>query len=378
MSAWTNRSGAPPAGRDRAVVITVAPPRTRRFTMASPMPLVPPVTRIRPPLKSPTSLVCGSFCMSTSSSRRTRFTADSAESLVRVDQIFPARGLFAIDGDLLYPQRLGERYFLRVDARERGLDLGRDPLSQLLGGLEANLLEEGGEQPAANTPSHAEGAVELGRPTIQSAVDVYLLVRCGPITAVFLRRLVRGNLHSGEYLPRQSSTADRIESHRGTGGDERRGQVVHEGWRVRVAHVGGTDLLEDVHVLGLAHDVHQANAVLDADLVEHLPEIGGGRRVHEGLVTLRAHGFDHTERGERIDEAGGALGRCGTRWQHQALHGLDAAVLRVHGATEDGDGLPHQRLRCRRCPRLDDHPGPFVADRQRLLQTPGHRLHHRR
>src|SRR5437879_5065755 len=125
-------------------------------------------------------------------------TADSAESFIRVDQILPARGLFAIDGDLLDPQRLGERDFLRVGARERGLDLGRDPLSQLLRSLESNFLQEGGEQPAANTPSHAEGAVELGRPAVQSAVDVYLLVRCGPITAVFLRRLVRCRLHGGE------------------------------------------------------------------------------------------------------------------------------------------------------------------------------------
>src|SRR6266850_981927 len=164
MSAWTNRSGAPPAGRDRAVVITVAPPRTRRFTMASPMPLVPPVTRIRPPLKSPTSLVCGSFCMSTSSSRRTRFTADSAESLVRVDQILSARGLFAIDGDLLDPQRLGERDFVSVVARERGLDLCCDPLSQLFRSHQSYFLQEGGVQPASNTPRHAEGAVELGRP----------------------------------------------------------------------------------------------------------------------------------------------------------------------------------------------------------------------
>src|SRR5439155_803363 len=219
-----------------------------------------------------------------------------------------------------------------------------------------------------------EAGADLGRPAVQSAVDVYLLVRRGPITAVFLRRLVRCRLHGREYLPRQSSAADRIEGHRGAGGDERLGQVIHEGWQLRVAHVGGADLLEDVDVLGLAHDVHQADAVLDADPVEHLPEIGGGRRVHERLVTFRAHGCDHPERGERIDEAGGALGRGGTRRQHQALHGLDAAVLRVHRAPEDGDGLAHQRLRCRRRPRLDDHPGPFVADGQRLLQTPGHRL----
>ena len=38
------------------------------------------------------------------------------------------------------------------------------------------------------------------------------------------------------------------------------------------------------------------------------------------------------------------------------MHGLDAAVLRVHGATEDRHRLPRQRLRDRRRPRLDDHP----------------------
>src|SRR6267143_6441223 len=133
-------------------------------------------------------------------------TVDSAESFVLVDQILPACGLFAIDGDLLDPQRLGERDFLRVGARERGLDLGRDPPSQLLRSLESDFLQEGGEQPAANTPRHAEGAVELGRPAVQSAVDVYLFVRCGPIPAVFLRRLVRRNLHGGEYVSRKSST----------------------------------------------------------------------------------------------------------------------------------------------------------------------------
>jgi len=64
-------------------------------------------------------------------------------------------------------------------------------------------------------------------------------------------------------------------------------------------------------MLRLAHDIYQVDFVLDADLVEHLPEIGGGRRVHERLVTLRAHGLDHAEGSERIDEAGGALGRRG-------------------------------------------------------------------
>src|SRR5207249_7511252 len=87
--------------------------------------------------------------------------ADSAKSLVRVDQILRSRGLLAVDGDFLELQRPRERDFFRVRARERGPDLGRDPLSELLGGLEADLLQEGGEQPAADATGHAEGAVEL-------------------------------------------------------------------------------------------------------------------------------------------------------------------------------------------------------------------------
>jgi hypothetical protein len=147
--------------------------------------------------------------------------------------------------------------------------------------------------------------------------------------------------------------------------------------RARIAHVGGADLLQHVHLLGLAHDIDQVDLVLDTDLVEHLAEIGGGRGVHERLVTLRAHGGDHAEGGERIDEAGGALGGCGTQRQNQALHGLDAAVLRIHGAPENGHGLPHQCLGGRRASRLDDHPRPFIADGQRLIQAPSHRLQHR-
>jgi hypothetical protein len=51
--AWTNNSTARPSGKgERAVVATVAPPRTRRSTIASPMPSVPPVTKVRLPANS--------------------------------------------------------------------------------------------------------------------------------------------------------------------------------------------------------------------------------------------------------------------------------------------------------------------------------------
>src|SRR5262249_57801754 len=79
----------------------------------------------------------------------------SASSLVRVDQVLLAGGLLAVDGDLVDLERLGERDLLRVGARERGLDLRRDPLAQPLGGLETDLLQEGGEQPAADASGHA-------------------------------------------------------------------------------------------------------------------------------------------------------------------------------------------------------------------------------
>src|SRR5262252_9772251 len=53
MSAATNSSGwGRLGGADRAVVTTVAPECLSRWTIASPMPLVPPVTRARLPLNS--------------------------------------------------------------------------------------------------------------------------------------------------------------------------------------------------------------------------------------------------------------------------------------------------------------------------------------
>ncbi len=80
----------------------------------------------------------------------------------------------------------------------------------------------------------------------------------------------------------------------------------------------GADLVQDVGLLLAADDIDEADAVLEADLVEHLPEIGGGGRMHQRLVTLAPHGFGHAERGERIDEAGGTLG--GGRPRRQAAY----------------------------------------------------------
>src|SRR5690242_9545439 len=108
------------------------------------------------------------------------------KALVRVDQVLLPGGLLAVDRDLLEPQGPRERDLLRVSARERGLDLGRDPLAQLLGRLESDLLQKRGEQPPADAPGHAEGAVELGWPPVEAPVDVDLLVGGGAVAAVLL------------------------------------------------------------------------------------------------------------------------------------------------------------------------------------------------
>ena len=53
----------------------------------------------------------------------------------------------------------------------------------------------------------------------------------------------------------------------------------------------------------------------------------------------------------------------------------DAAVLRIHRSADERHGLAQQRLRGSRIAGLDDHAGPFVAHRHRLVGTPGHGLH---
>ena len=79
-------------------------------------------------------------------------------------------------------------------------------------------------------------------------------------------------------------------------------QLFHEFGRGRIDDVLGADALEDLRLLGVAHDVHQSDAVLEADLVQHLAEVGGGCRVDQRLVAFALHRLRHAERGQRIDE----------------------------------------------------------------------------
>src|SRR5262249_56995092 len=84
-----------------------------------------------------------------------------SEALVRVDEIFFAGRLLAVHRDLPGLQRFGQRDFLRVRAREGRLDLARHTFSQLLCRLGSDLLQERRQEPATDTPRHAEGTSEL-------------------------------------------------------------------------------------------------------------------------------------------------------------------------------------------------------------------------
>src|SRR4029450_7769621 len=90
-----------------------------------------------------------------------------SRAFVRVNQVLLSSGLPAVNGDFLKPQRLGERDLLRVAARKRGLDFRRHALAKLLSRLESDLLQEGGEEPATDTPRHAEAPVELGGAAVE-------------------------------------------------------------------------------------------------------------------------------------------------------------------------------------------------------------------
>ncbi len=98
--------------------------------------------------------------------------------------------------------------------------------------------------------------------------------------------------------------------------------------------------------------------------------------MHQGRVALAAHGLDHAERRERIDEGRGAIGRGGAGRQRQARVDRDTAVLRVHRAAERGDGLAEQGLRRVGFARFDHDPGAFVAHRHGRAEAGRHAAQH--
>ncbi len=101
----------------------------------------------------------------------------------------------------------------------------------------------------------------------------------------------------------------------------------------------GAQALEDRDLVGVADDVDERHAFGLAQPHQHLAEVRRRRRVNQGRVSFAAHGLDHAQRRQRIDERRGAVRRGGGRRQDQALGRTDLAELRVHGAAQDRDRL---------------------------------------
>ena len=140
---------------------------------------------------------------------------------------------------------------------------------------------------------------------------------------------------------------------------------------VEIDDVLCADAVQQLGLLGAAHDVHQADAVLLADLVQHLAEVRRGRRMHQCLVALALHRLGHAERGQRIDEPRSALGRRRAGRQGLAVGRLQEPILRVHRPADHRHCLAEQRLCRLRRARLNHRARALIADRHRLVEARG-------
>ena len=140
---------------------------------------------------------------------------------------------------------------------------------------------------------------------------------------------------------------------------------------VEIDDVLGADAAQQPGLLGTAHDVHQADAVLLADLVQHLAEVRRGRRMHQRLVALALHRLGHAERGQRVDKPRRALGRRRAGRQGLAVGCLQEPTLRVHRPADHRHRLAEQRLRRLRRACLDHRARALVANRHRLVEARG-------
>src|SRR6202022_12390 len=95
-----------------------------------------------------------------------------------------ARRAVAVHRDVLEIQGFEQRYLAGVGAREGGFQFCGNALLEPLRGGGAELLQEGSDQPAADSPGHAEIAVEFDRPLAQTPIDIDLLMRRGAVPAV--------------------------------------------------------------------------------------------------------------------------------------------------------------------------------------------------
>jgi len=101
---------------------------------------------------------------------------------------------------------------------------------------------------------------------------------------------------------------------------------------------------EDCRLLVTAHNVDQLDAILDADAVQHLAQIGGRSGVNQCGMAFQLHRLDHRQCRQRIDEAGCCVFRGRISTHHEALGDIERTILAVHRTAETADSLAKQCL----------------------------------
>ncbi len=265
---------------------------------------------------------------------------------------------------------------MAVMALERCRKFIDHPFAHPSDNFRPRLRHERRQQETAERPCQAEAPRREGRRRqVERAVDINLLERVRAIAAVARHPLDRGGFHRGQDLPRELAAAGRVETERCARLDDRIDQPIHEIVGAAVDDIFGADALQNFDLRVAAHDVDERDAVLRANLDEHLAEVRRRGGVDDRAVVLHPHRLGKREAGQRIDEAGGTVGGVGAVGQrHYHLH-RQAAIFGVHLAAKQRDGLAEQRLRFGRIPRRDDGAASFVADRECVTDTAAHRAH---
>jgi hypothetical protein len=98
-------------------------------------------------------------------------------------------------------------------------------------------------------------------------------------------------------------------------------------------------------LVGLADNVDERHPVGDTELDEHLAKIRRRGRVHHAGMTFAAHGFEHSESSQRIDERRRPVRRRCPRRQNQTRGSINHSVLRIHPTASNSHRFPQQSLR---------------------------------
>ncbi len=107
--------------------------------------------------------------------------------------------------------------------------------------------------------------------------------------------------------------------------------------------MGRADLLEQIDLIVLAHDIDETESVLLTDAGQHLAEVRRPHRVQDRVLPVHLGVLGEPQRGHRIDEGARAV-LGGVIAQRQAHLRIGGAILAVGVARHAGDALPHQRL----------------------------------